>query len=988
MSEPHMTDTTNDRPRILIVDDVNENLHALMNILREEYAIVAATCGEKALELAQRHPQPDLILLDVKMPGMDGYSVLARLKADPDTAAIPVIFVTALSEAADEARGLTLGVADYITKPVNPDLLHRRVRTQLELQRHRKNPVLFDNARPADREHPPTLLLVDDVPENIHELLEALKDDYRIMVANSGAKAVALVQSATPPDLVLLDIVMPGMDGYETCRRIKASPAGNRIPVIFVTVVDATHEKVRGFNTGAADYITKPFDIDEVRARVHTHLELARLRHFLEQLVAQRTALLDKSEEKYRILADYSPNWEYWMAPDGSYLYVSPACTTESGYAPEDFFADAGLMEKIIHPDDLLAWQAQGPGAAADTPDPLIFRIRAKDGSERWIEHICKPVLDTAGKPLGKRGSHRDISQRRYAEERLDFFTHRDPLTGLPNRALFRELLGHTLQYAERDQTQFALLFIDLDNFTKINESLGHSLGDQLLIEAGKRLKELLPDIDAIARIGGDEFNIILNHSEGMPWIDLVAQRMIEALAQPFELDGTSVYIGASIGIALYPNDGYDAETLQSNADAALHQAKAQGRGILRFFSSDMSIRAKERLTLEADLRRAVERNELRVHYQPQVDLISGEIVGIEALVRWQHPLRGLVPPGEFIPLAEESGCIVPLGDWVLRTACRQLKVWADAGLPLPEMAVNVSALQLSRGNLIETVREALQETGIPPEQLELEITESCVMLDREQSFKSISELKALGVRLSIDDFGTGYSSLAYLQELHVHKLKVDIAFIRDMTTNSSNASIVKAIIALGHSLGLEIIAEGVENPGQARYLRSLQCDVMQGYLISRPLPADDMTRFLAEFTPAPIPAENDALSTLLLVDDETNVLASLKRVLRRENYHILTATSGEEALTLLALHPVGVILADQRMRGMSGTELLVHARKMHPKAIRMVLSGHTGLDSLTEAINRGEVSRFLTKPWQDDELVEVVRDAFRRYAESIDAGT
>ncbi len=845
-----MTDITNGRTRILIVDDVNENLHALMHILRDTYAIVAANSGEKAIELAQRVPQPDLILLDIKMPGMDGYSVLASLKANPQTADIPVIFVTALAEAADEARGLTLGVADYITKPVNPDLLHRRIHNQLELQRHRRNPLTLDYQQHADPEHRATLLLVDDVPANIHELLEALKDDYRILVANSGAKALEMVQGPITPDLVLLDIVMPVMDGYEVCRRLKATPLGNRIPVIFVTVVDQTTQKVKGFEVGGADYITKPFDIDEVRARVRTHLELARLRRSLEQLVAQRTALLNKSEEKYRILADYSPNWEYWMAPDGSYLYVSPACEQETGYAQEDFFADAGLMEKIIHPDDLAAWRSKGPAATGSTPVPLIFRIRAKDGSEHWIEHVHKTALDAQGQVLGQRGSHRDISKRREAEARLEFLINRDPLTGLPNRTLFRELLGHTLERAERDKVQFALLFIDLDNFKTINESLGHSLGDQVLIEAGRRLKELLPDRDAIARISGDEFNIILHDGDGMPGFDLVTQRMIDALARPFELDGNSVYVGASAGIALYPADGTNTETLQSNAEAALHQARLRGRGMLRFFSSEMSGRAKARLTLEADLRRSVERDELRVYYQPQVDLGSGLIVGLEALVRWQHPQRGLISPVEFIPLAEESGFVVQLGDWVLRSACRQIKRWSDAGLAPRQVAVNVSAIQLSRGRLVESVREALQETGIAPDQLELEITESSIMLDREKSLQSLADLKSLGVKLSIDDFGTGYSSMAYLQQLEVHKLKVDMAFVRDMTTNASNASIVRAVIALGHGLGLEVIAEGVETLEQARHLRLLECDVIQGYLISKPIAADLMTDFLSSFSP------------------------------------------------------------------------------------------------------------------------------------------
>ena len=973
------------RHRILIIDDVNENLHTLMAILRDDYAIVAANSGEKALELAQRKPQPDLILLDIKMPGMDGYSVLARLKANPDTADIPVIFVTALAEAADEARDLTLGVADYITKPVNPDLLHLRVRIQLELQRHRRHPVTFDVAQHADPENPASLLVVDDVPENIHELLEALKDDYRIMVANSGAKAIELVQGPTPPDLVLLDIVMPGMDGYEVCRRIKASPAGNRIPVIFVTMVDAAQQKVKGFALGGADYITKPFDIDEVRARIRTHLELARLRHFLEQLVAQRTALLDKSEEKYRILADYSPNWEYWMAPDGSYLYVSPACTDESGYTPQDFFEDARLMDKIILPDDLDVWHQHGPATACEASAPLILRIRAKDGSEHWIEHVAKEVLDAQGHSLGQRGSYRDVSKRHDAEQRLNFFINRDPLTGLPNRTLFRELLSHTLERAERDQTPFALLTVNLDNFKTINESLGHNQGDQLLIEAGQRLKALLTDMDAIARIGGDEFNIILKHNDSLLWIDLAAQRVIDAMASPFELNGNPVYMGASIGIALYPIDGRDADTLLSSAAAALHQAKLRGRGMMQFFSSEMTSRSKQRLTLEAALRRSVERHELRLVYQPQVDLISGQIVGVEALVRWQHPERGLIPPGEFIPLAEESGYVVTLGDWVLRTACRQIKEWAGLGLPLRQVAVNVSAVQLSRGHLVELVKEALQETGIAPGLLELEITESSVMLDREKSFETLGQLKALGVSLSIDDFGTGYSSLAYLQQLEVNKLKIDIAFVRDMTTNSHNASIIKAVIALGHSLGLEIIAEGVETPGQARQLRALRCDVMQGYLISKPIPGDDMTRLMSTFRAIDIPVDNQALNTLLLVDDEASVLAALKQLLCNENYQILSATSAEDALALLALHPVGVILTDQRLTGMTGVELLARARKMYPKVVRMVLSGYTGLDSLTEAINRGEIYKFFTKPWNDAELIESVREAFGHYAELTD---
>ena len=982
-----MNKPTNGRPRILIVDDVNENLHALMNILRDDYIISAATSGEKALEIAQRQPQPELILLDIKMPGMDGYSVLAKLKAEPATADIPVIFVTALAETIDEEIGLKLGVADYITKPVNAELLRLRVQNQLELKRYRKSPILLDAMRCLPPGEVPTLLVVDDVPENIHALLEVLKDDYRIMVANNGRKAIELAQGATPPDLILLDIVMPDMDGVEVCRQIKMTPAGNRIPIIFITIVDSSEEKVHGFNVGAADYITKPFEIDEVRARIRTHLELSRLRGFLEQLVAQRTALLEKSEEKYRTLADYSPNWEYWLAPDSSYLYVSPACADISGYTPADFFADAHLMDKIIYPEDLPAWHRYGPTNFTDKnkPTPLVFRIRRQDGSERWIEHVCQFVYDAMGHYTGCRGTHRDITERRRAEEnlhlaaavlenttegvvitdiqnnilsvnhafteitgfsaqevigrnpgalksgrherdfyqtmwraldtvgawqgeiwnrhkngsvfpalfninvirnaqgvrthhiavfsdlsqlkrteqKLDFLVHRDPLTELPNRVLFHELLFHAIQQSEQSHTRFALLFLDLVNFKMINESLGPSLGDKLLIEVANRLRALLPNVNAIARVGGDVFNIILEQHEHALGPDLVAKQLIDSFNQPFNVDGHQVYSRVSIGIAQYPEDGLDAETLQSHGDAALHQAKSQGRGLLRFFSPEMTTLAKARLALEADLRRAIQENELRLYYQPQIDLVNGQIVGFEALVCWQHPLRGMIPPSSFIPLAEECGLIVPLGEWVLKTACYQIKTWSLSRPALGQIAVNVSAVQLVQNNFAATVKAIINETGIQPEHLEIEITESSVMSNLTSAIETLCELKGLGVRLSIDDFGTGYSSLAYLQQLAVHKLKIDISFVRKILVNSADALIVQAVIALGHSLGLEIIAEGVEELAQAKYLRFLQCDVMQGFLVSKPLPVNEIEAFLNSYEPLSIPVDDEGTAWL-----------------------------------------------------------------------------------------------------------------------------
>lgn len=410
------------RHRILIVDDVPENLHALMNILRDDYAISAATSGEKALELARQAPLPDLILLDVKMPGMDGYAVLDRLKHDPATADIPVIFVTALDDDVDVARGLGLGAVDYITKPFDSNLLRLRLRIQLQLRRAPQELGGANPVKPFNKRRTQSLLIVDDMPEGAHQLINALKDYYPLQVATDGVRAVEIVQSSTPPDLILLDIVMPGMDGYEVCRRIKATQAGNQIPVIFVTVADAVEEKLKGFNAGGADYITKPYDVDEVRARVRNHLELAQLRNYLENLVCQRTAQLHSSEEKYRTVADFAYDWEFWVDPDGRYLYVSPSSERITGFRADAFMADPALLRSITHPEDrdlIDHHLAAVPDKAVATCN-IDFRIITKTGEVRWMEHRCRSVVRNDGTYLGRRASNRDVSDRVRAQRSLD----------------------------------------------------------------------------------------------------------------------------------------------------------------------------------------------------------------------------------------------------------------------------------------------------------------------------------------------------------------------------------------------------------------------------------------------------------------------------------------------------------------------------------------------------------------------------------------
>ena len=458
-----------------------------------------------------------------------------------------------------------------------------------------------------------------------------------------------------------------------------------------------------------------------------------------------------------------------------------------------------------------------------------------------------------------------------------------------------------------------------------------------------------------------------------------LAQRMLDAIAVPFNIAGQSIVVTASIGISVSPRNGDDANILLKGADAALLRAKKSGRNTFRFYSPEMDADAERRLGLEAGLREALLRNELTVYYQPQVSLDSGNMIGMEALLRWNSPRFGAVSPVEFIPIAEETGLILPIGEWVLQTACLQTRKWLDLGLANLRVAVNLSTRQFSQANLVSVVREVLLETGLPAGALELEITESAFIDDVDQAITQCHALKALGTKLSLDDFGTGYSSLAYLSRFPFDKIKIDQGFVRDIIENPVNAAIATAAIVMARSLNLSVLAEGVETEAQANFLRGRRCDAMQGFLFSRPLPAAEFEVLLAgnkRMTMASAP--HDGGQTLLLVDDEPNILTSLSRLFRREAFQTLTANSPAEAFELLAKHTVQVILSDQRMPNMSGTEFFARVRQLYPDTVRILLTGYTELESVTGAINRGAVYKFLTKPWDDDQLRDQIREAFR----------
>lgn len=596
------------------------------------------------------------------------------------------------------------------------------------------------------------------------------------------------------------------------------------------------------------------------------------------------------------------------------------------------------------------------------------------------LDHTVVDLINEVADDISFSLDHLLNEQRRLASDaKLHYMAFYDAQTGMPNRALLEERLPLLAARAEQRGTFLTLLDIRLQRLDKVVQILGSMAMDDMIRTVALRLEQCRGNDGLLAQLAPDEFVLVSLEMPRSADIDAFAEQIERRLEEPVQIDDKEVFLHAAIGIVAYQLHENDLSFLLRRARAAADQSSLEGS--FRVYHAGLDRGLEQRVEMEAELHRALERGEYQLYYQPQLNLKSGLMVGVEALLRWQHPQRGLISPARFIPLLEECGLMPAVGTWVLRTACRQAKLWQQQGIEPLRMAVNLSAQQFRRAGLVETVKRALREADLAAEYLELELTESLILENAEQTIQTMHELKRLGISLSLDDFGTGYSSLSYLRRYPVDRIKIDQSFIREMTEHANSAALVRSILAMAYNLGLNTIAEGVETEGQFGYLRKQLCQEMQGYLFSRPLPADDMTQLLRDGRKLEAhDGLNEAGHTVLVVDDEPNVLSALKRVFRRESWQVLTALNVNDAMELLASREVGVVISDQRMPGVSGTEFLHRVKAMYPDTIRILLTGYADFRTVIEAVNQGDLYKVLSKPVDDELLRENVREAFRRY--------
>jgi PAS domain S-box-containing protein len=1014
------------------VEDSATQARVLAQLLEEQggYRVRTAANGRLGLEAA-RETRPVMIVSDISMPEMDGFEMCKEIKRDPALRGIPVILLTSLSSLYDVIKGLDCGADNFIRKPYGASYLLDRIRFILANRALRSNErvQLGMQVNLGGQTHFITAerqqifdLLISTYEEAIHMTEQLKVQQERIAHSYQSLEGLYRIAEALNPALSEQEVAelalervldLPGVLGASIrlideqgrprlaaaqdsgcaatgcgceqallagpLRNVREQHGSDGAARLCIPLVSGAHTRgVLCLNTASALSDDERQLLETVGSQIAVAIERAHLYAHMEGLVRERTAALESERALLSAVVNTSGALVSVLDEQGKILLFNPACEQSSGWKATEVLG-RDFREFFRKADDTPL-----PFDMRDEQDgPLQTRSEwyARDGSVLTLIWSTTWLRDANGAPQYFVATGMDVTELRGAEERVRYLSNFDDETGLPNQVLLRDRVRQMQVRAADGQQVLGYLLLKLPRLLMVKASLGLEAERAGMKQASQRLARWAQGGDAtVARVGERMLAVVALRPSAAE-LGTLARQVLAEMGQPFTYEQQELHADPCIGIAMFPNDGDDYDSLAQGAEAALQRALVSKAARYEFHRADLNDGMHERFRLEAALRRALERDELRVHYQPQASLATGAIIGIEALLRWQHPELGLISPARFIGLAEETGLILPIGEWVLRAACQQLGAWQRAGLRPVPVSVNLSARQFS-GQIAVTVGRILAETGIDPTLLELELTESASMEDPQKTFEILRQLKEMGVRLAIDDFGTGYSNLNYLKRFPVDKLKLDQSFVRDITSDPDDLSISRAVIAMAHGLRLEVIAEGVETAGQLALLAENGCDEMQGYYFSRPVDADACARLLRDDHALDLShlLREPYQRTLLYVDDEVNLLAAVRRQMRHTGYRMLVASSAEEAFEILAKTEVGVILCDQRMRGMSGTEFLSRVKQMYPDAVRMVLSGYTDLQSVTEAVNRGAIFKFLTKPWVEEELAGAVRDGFEEF--------
>lgn len=674
-----------------------------------------------------------------------------------------------------------------------------------------------------------------------------------VLEAENGSKSIELFQE-NKPDIILMDVIMPDMDGFKACRTIRSLPGGRYVQILMVTGLEDAESTQKAFDAGADGFLTKPINFSMLSQQVQYSLRAGQA---FRELHISRSRLA-KAQELAKI-----GHWQMDFRSD--LFFCSPEAAGLLGLAEKtDIKTLDAFLQSIVAKDQLRIQQALEIALKDKEAVSLEYRILDRTGSMKHILNTSQIILNEDDEPVIQLGIVQDVTQLKEAEEEIRFLAFYDGLTGLANRMLFMDRLDQAISDAKRNDRHFALLFLDLDHFKRVNDTLGHHIGDLLLKKIAHKIRTSIRSTDSatrigkqtrkkealVARLGGDEFTILITDLATPELAAPIARRLLSAIPAVYFLEGHEVSITTSIGISVFPEDGTDAEILLKHADTAMYHAKDKGRNTYQFFRESMNKAVFERFTIEKDLKRAIRESEFVLYYQPQIRLTDLSIVGAEALIRWNHPHHGIVFPDKFIPIAEESGIITDINQWVLDEACRQSTQWKDEGLPPIKLSINMSGYQLSSQNMAENLLLALDRFDVAPENIEIEFTENILLQDTDSTRAILANIKKLNLRIALDDFGTGYSSLSYLTSFPVDTLKIDRSFVMGCTINKNNLVIIRAIVAMGHTLDKKIIAEGVETKEQFEILKNSGCDEAQGYYFSRPLPCRDFGKMLLDAAP------------------------------------------------------------------------------------------------------------------------------------------